>query len=196
MRRHGRNISGELQLKLDAADGARSVAVVSFVAVAREGFETVLFLLGAEAGGTRGSQVVAGGTIGLVLAAIAGVLVYRFGRQINLRTFFKVTGVLLVVFAAGLVGKAVHEGCDLLGLSGSLVDPLWTIRTGPFAHGATYDFLNGLFGWANEPEAVRVVAYAAYLAVALWLFLRPDRPQGVSAPAAESIPEASVTAGR
>ena len=65
MRRNGRNISGELRSRLDAANGLRAVGVVAFVAVAREGFETVLFLLGAEAGGSRGAHVVAGGAIGL-----------------------------------------------------------------------------------------------------------------------------------
>jgi high-affinity iron transporter len=191
MRRNGRNISGELRTRLDAANGVRAVALVAFVAVAREGFETVLFLLGAEAGGSRGAHVVVGGTIGLAIAAVIGVLIYRFGRQINLQTFFKYTGVLLIVFAAGLVGKAVHEACDLWTLHGSLVDPLWTIRTGPLASGTLYDFLKGLFGWSNEPEGVRVAAYLIYLVVALRLFLRPDR-----VPTEASIPKAHATAER
>ena len=158
---------------------------------AREGFETVLFLLGAEAGGSRGAHVVVGGTVGLAIAAVVGVLIYRFGRQINLQSFFKYTGILLIVFAAGLVGKAVHEACDLWSLQGSLVDPLWTIRTGPLAHGTTFDFLSGLFGWTNEPEGVRVAAYLIYLVVALWLFLRTDRT-----PVEASIPKAHATAER
>ena len=194
MRRHGRNISGELKHRLDTANGVRSVAVISFVAVAREGFETVLFLLGAEAGGTKGGHVVAGGAIGLVIAAAIGMAVYRFGRHVDLRRFFVVTGVLLIVFAAGLVGKAVHEACDLFSLSGTLVDPLFTIRTGPLAHGTTYDFLNGMFGWSSAPEKVRVLATLAYLVVALQRFLRPDRvavPEQVP-----SIHEPAGTAGR
>ena len=118
-------------------------------------------------------------------------MLFRSGRQINLQSFFKYTGILLIVFAAGLVGKAVHEACDLWSLHGSLVDPLWTIRTGPLAHGTTFDFLSGLLGWSNEPEGVRVAAYLVYLVTALWLFLRNDRT-----PVEASIPKAHATAER
>ena len=177
MRKNARNMGGELRARLDGATTVRAVAFVAFVAVAREGFEATLFLLGAETGGTSGGQVVIGGLLGLAVAAVVGVLVYRYGKNIDLRTFFRYTGVLLIFFAAGLVGKAVHELGDLLSLGDLwLFSPAWVITSGPLATGFMHDFLEGMFGWSSDAERIRVIAYFAYLVPVLWLFLRPDRP--------------------
>ncbi len=195
MRRNARGMSSELRAKLAEATTPTSVAVIAFVATAREGFETVLFLLGAETGSSSGASVVLGGLIGLALAAALGVVVYRRGQQLNLATFFKVTGVLLIFFAAGLVGKAFHEFRELFGFeSGALIaPPVWEIGSGPFAEGTLHDFLNGMFGWASDPEPIRVIAYVAYLVPVLWMFLagtRASRP-GTTATPSETTAAAS-----
>ncbi len=187
MRKNARSLSGDLRSKVDGATSAGAVTMIAFVAVAREGFETVLFLLGAETGSSSGAAVVLGGVLGLAVSAVVGVLVYRFGKNIDLRVFFKITGVLLIFFAAGLVGKAVHELRELVGLEGGwLFDPLWVISSGPLASGTLYDFLKGLFGWSEDPERIRVIAYFAYLVPVLWLFLRPDPV--VSTPSTSAAP--------
>ena len=178
MRKNARNMSGDLRSKVDGAASARAIMFIAFVAVAREGFETVLFLLGAETGNASGAQVIVGGLLGLAVSALVGVLVYRFGKNIDLRVFFRITGVLLIFFAAGLVGKAFHEFRELLELEdGWLFQPAWTITSGPLASGTFYDFLSGLFGWSSDPERIRVFAYIGYLVPVLWLFLRPDSPK-------------------
>jgi high-affinity iron transporter len=189
MHRNSKTMGSQLRAKVDEAATSTAVAVIAFVAVVREGLETALFLISAENDGTSGAQVVTGGLLGLAVAAVLGVFVYRAGSKVNLRTFFRWTGVLLIFFAAGLVGKAVHELRELFGFeSGFLIDPMWTVESGPLSKdgGATYDFMKGLFGWAADPERIRVFAYFAYLV--LWMFLRPDRP-GVAAPAAEPARE-------
>ncbi|MFZ4720404.1 MAG: FTR1 family iron permease, partial [Ilumatobacteraceae bacterium] len=104
MRKNARTMGGELRAKVDEAATAGAVTFIAFVAVAREGFETVLFLISAETNTTSGTDVVIGGLLGLAVSAVVGVLVYRFGKNIDLRLFFKITGVLLIFFAAGLVG--------------------------------------------------------------------------------------------
>ena len=181
MHRNARSMGGHLRAKVDAATTAGSVAAIAFIAVAREGFETALFLLGAETSGASGVEVVIGGVIGLAIAAIVGVAVYRLGSRVDLRSFFRWTGVLLIAFAAGLAGKAVHEFRELLGFEGGvLFDPMWTIATGPFAEGTLFDFLKGLFGWSADPERIRVATYIAYLVPVLWVFLRPDRPKNAT----------------
>ena len=75
----------------------------------REGLETVLFLLSAETTSTSGSSVVIGGLIGLVAAVALGIAIFAGGRKIDIKKFFTVTAVLLILFAAGLAGKSVHE---------------------------------------------------------------------------------------
>ncbi len=176
MRNNARGMRGELHTRLDSAleRSPMTIAVVSFVAVAREGFETVLFLIGAENEGTSGAQVVIGGLIGLAISAVLGLLIYRGGKKINLAKFFTWTGGLLLLFAAGLFAKGVHEFREFLGIEwGFVANPLWTVTSGPFAEGHTvYDFLNGLFGWSADPERIRVLAYFAYLIPIGWLYVR------------------------
>lgn len=193
MRKNARAMSGDLRSKVDGATTASAVMVIAFVAVAREGFETVLFLLGAETGSATGAQVVIGGLLGLAVSAVVGVLVYRFGKNIDLRAFFRITGVLLIFFAAGLVGKAFHEFRELFGFEdGWLVEPMWIITSGPLASGTLYDFLKGLFGWAEDPERIRVIAYFAYLVPVLWLFLKPE-PSAPQPAATEQVRAAATS---
>ncbi len=178
MRKNARGMSAELHGKIDAAASrsAMSVGLVAFAAVAREGFETVLFLLSAESGSASGAAVVIGGLLGLVVAAVLGVAVYRNGSRLDLRKFFLITGALLILFAAGLVGKAVHEFGELFEFGGWMIEPLWLIESGPLATGWVFDFLKGMFGWSADPERIRVIAYVAYLIPIGYAFFAGARP--------------------
>ena len=176
---------GELRAKVDAATTGQALTLLAFIAVAREGFETVLFLLGAETQSATGSQVVIGGLLGLGIAAALGWLIYVGGRRIDLGTFFKVTGVLMVLFAGGLAAKAVHEFGELFEFeSGWLIHPMWNITSGRLAAGTVHDFFEGLFGWSADPERIRVFVYFAYVIPVMWLYLRAPRT---------STPEVSQT---
>ena len=180
MRSHARTLGKELRDKVDASVGS-ALAIIAFVAVLREGLETVLFLLSAETATASGSDVVVGGLIGLALSVVIGFGVYRSGNRLNLRTFFNVTAVLLLLFAAGLAGKAVHELRLLISWeAGWLVSSAWTLKSGLFATGTFYDFMRGLFGWHKNPENIRVLAYFAYLIPVLLVYLRGS--QSVSVP--------------
>lgn len=175
MRGHARGVASELHGKIDTAleQSAIAVGIVAFTAVAREGFETVLFLLGAETSSDSGSQVVWGGVLGLAVAAVLGYFIFLGSDRISLAKFFNWTGLLLILFAAGLFAKSVHEFRELFELEASwYAAPLWTITSGPFASGWVYDFLNGFFGWSSDPERVRVVAYLAYLLPTLAFYFR------------------------
>jgi len=179
MRKNARTLGGELRAKVDAATTTRALVVIAFIAVLREGLETVLFLLSAETASTSGGEVVLGGIIGLAIAAGLGYLVYAGGNKLNLKTFFNVTGILLILFAAGLAGKAVHEFRELIEWeSGWLISSPWTIASGPFSSGWVHDFLKALFGWASAPERLRVIAYFGYLIPVLWLYLRKGTTGG------------------
>ena len=180
MRSHARTLGKELRDKVDASVGS-ALAIIAFVAVLREGLETVLFLLSAETATASGSDVVVGGLIGLALSVVIGFGVYRSGNRLNLGTFFNVTAVLLLLFAAGLAGKAVHELRLLISWeAGWLVSSAWTLESGLFASGTFYDFMKGLFGWHKSPENIRVLAYFAYLIPVLLVYLRGS--QSVSVP--------------
>ena len=187
MRRNARNISGDLHAKIDAALGRSpmALAAIAFVAVAREGFETALFLIGAETSASSGSSVVVGGLIGLLISAAIGLAFYAGSAKVDLRRFFHYTGMLLILFAAGLFAKGLHEFRELLGIEWSLVSTtVWDVTTGPFADGSTtHDFFKGLFGWSPHPERIRVLGYFVYLIPVAWFFYRDAQPAVTSTPA-------------
>ncbi|MHB1090859.1 MAG: FTR1 family iron permease [Ilumatobacteraceae bacterium] len=172
MRTNSHSLGAHLRGKVDRSTNT-ALFTIAFVAVLREGLETVLFLLGAETQAASRLSVVVGGLIGLVVAIGIGVLIYNGSSRINLKTFFSSTAVLLLLFAAGLAGKAVHELRELIGWeSGWLVASAWTIESGILAKGTVYDFMKGLLGWHASPERIRVLAYVAYLIPILTLYRR------------------------
>ena len=177
MRQHARTMGAGFRAAVDAATTTRALATIAFVAVLREGLETVLFLLSAETSSSSGTSVVIGGLAGLAVAAVLGRLVYAGGNKLNLRTFFNVTGALLILFAAGLFGKFFHEYRELLGFeSGWLVSPAWSLSSGIWAEGTFYDFMKGFFGWHYSYEKVRLFLYFAYLLPVTWFFVKGSKP--------------------
>ena len=151
---------------LQGADGI-ALAAVGFFAVLREGLESALFLLSTTADAASPWTHVVGGVGGIAGAGAIGYLVYRGGRHLDVRLFFRTTGVLIVMFAAGLVGKAVHEfgEADLLP---TLIDPVWQVGSG---EGLVARIAQDVFGWVSAPSLLRVLAYWAYLipvGVAFW----------------------------
>lgn len=177
MRTNARTLGSELRGRVDAATTATALAAIAFVATVREGLETALFLLSAETSSDSGVAVVAGGVAGLVVAVGLGWLVYRGGSRLDLRRFFQITGVLLIFFAAGLVGKATHEFREALGLeSGGFIDPAWSVASGLWADGTFYEFMKGFFGWHRETEWIRLITYVAYFIPVMYLFLRGGGP--------------------
>jgi high-affinity iron transporter len=188
MRRQGARIKADLQSKVDTAlvAGGIALAAIAFFAVLREGIETALFLFAAAQGtavetGGIAAQLV-GGALGLGLAIVLGVLLYRGGIRMNLRTFFKATGLILIVIAAGLFGFGVHE----------LQEAGWF----PFLEGVAFDvtstlpdesgvgaILRGLLGYNADPSTLEVIAWFSYLLIVGALYLRPVAAMARSRPA-------------
>ncbi len=174
MRARSRSIKGELELEMGEALGTGSllaVAGVAFFAVVREGLETALFLVAATTG--AGSQaVVIGGVIGLTIAIAIAVAIYAGGKRIPMATFFKVTGLLLVVFAAGLVARGV-QFLQAAGDLGTLDNAVYDLTSIAWLTVSTQvgRFLAGIFGWDPRPSLEQVVAYLAYLAPVTAAFL-------------------------
>ncbi|HLZ36613.1 MAG TPA: FTR1 family protein [Mycobacteriales bacterium] len=196
MRRQARAIKGDLQHKIDYALGAGNVRVavmaVAFFAVLREGLEAALFLI-AVATGDSGWQVLVGGTLGLAIAAALGWMVAVGGRRLPMQQFFKVTGMVLIVFAAGLLARSVLflQGAGDLG---SVWNDVYDLRAAAWLTQSTETgkFLAAMFGWDPRPSIEQVLAWAAYLTVVSWLFLRPSRaPAPASAPTSAPAPAPS-----
>jgi high-affinity iron transporter len=134
-----------------------------FLALVREGVELALLLFAAP-----GQGKLLGSVAGLALAAGIGVLIYAFGRRVDLRSFFRITTIFLVLFAAGLVTHGVHEFVEA-GLGGGLM--LFDLgETLPDKDGLGA-VLRTLFGYSADPTALEGVVYVGYYVV-IWLLSR------------------------
>lgn len=178
MRRQGARIKSELQEKVDTAlvAGEFALAALAFFAVLREGIETALFIFAAaegtavEAGGIGGQLI--GAALGLGLATVLGVLLYRGGIRLNLRTFFRVTGAVLIVIAAGLFAYSIHE-LQEAGWFPVLESHAFTLSATLPDDSGVGAVLRGLVGYNADPTVLEVASWLAYLVVIGALYLRP-----------------------
>lgn len=176
MASHSAAAGARLAREVDAAisrQGTWLLATVAFVVVIREGLEATLFLIASTAG-TQGAARLTGGLAGLAAAALVGYLVYRGGTRFDLRLFFRVTGVLILLFAAGLVARGVHEFQEA-GLLPALIDPVWSLGFGNPDTSVVGRVAEELFGWTPSPSLLQILAYWAYLIPVGWAFSRVAR---------------------
>jgi high-affinity iron transporter len=172
MARQGRGIQSELEQDVRRAairGGAWALFALAFVAVFREGIELALFLTAAAFTASTGATLI-GGLLGLVLAVIAGWLLFATTRRLDIRAFFRVTSVLLILFAAGLVAHGVHE-LNEAGWIPSIVEHVWDVNPLLDEGSELGQLLKALVGYNGNPSLTEVIAYAGYwlaILLALW----------------------------
>jgi high-affinity iron transporter len=186
MRRSARSLSGEIKERVTGAlaMGAGMLILTSFLAVGREGLETALFLWTTARAAGESAGPLTGAGIGLVLAAGLCWGLYRRVLKINLTRFFTATGAVLIVIAAGVLGyglRDLQEGGVLPGGSAYAVDLGGSVDAGSWYS----TLIQGVFNLTPTMTWLQVVAYAAYLAVVMTLFVR-----GVRATATQPKPDA------
>ena len=179
MRKHSRDLKGQLEgpaAAALAAGSARALVLMAFLAVLREGFETAVFLLATFRASGNAAASATGAVLGIAVAVVLGYGIYRGGVRINLSRFFRVTGVVLVVVAAGLVMTAVHTANEAGWLNvgqPQAFDLSWLIHPGT----ALSAVLTGVLGLQPYPVWIEVAGYLAYLVPMLVLTLWPARRQ-------------------
>ena len=148
------------------------MVLLSFAAVGREGFETVLFLLsGFSSAGA--APVILGGGLGLALAAMAGLALYRGVYRLNLRKFFDLTGVILILLAAGLIGNAVNEIAGAGIFPAIITDPVWNTGAWLSHEGGAGAVLHSLLGYRDDPSPLMLIVYFVYLGTMAWIYFEP-----------------------
>lgn len=189
MRKVARSIKHSLHTSLDHALTASNHQVMAliamvFFAVAREGLETVFFLL-AVFQQSEGPAAPLGALLGLILAIFVGFAIYSGSLRLNLGLFFRWTGLFILVVAAGILAnsvQALHEA----GLWNHLQGVVFDISSALPMDGPAGSVLAGMFGYQDAPTVSVLGAYVIYLLVTLAMFFRPPAP-----PKSVSIP--SVT---
>lgn len=169
--------------------GIMGLSVLVFLSVLREGVETVIFLSAANIVVPDDHRV--GALLGITVALFIGWALFKGLVQLNLKHFFSVTSLLLVLFAAGLTAHGIHE-LQEAGAITFLTDQAWNVNPPPLPDGSyplmhdngmVGSVLKGVFGYNGNPTYAEVIAYAGYLvALALiWKKTLPSRPRPTEA---------------
>jgi len=175
MAEHAKDLSGELHGKIDmAAEGSRfGLVIVAFLAVAREGLETALFLWAATqtaADGGSATGPILGAGLGLLVAVAMGWGFYKGVLRINLSKFFAWTGGFLIIVAAGVLAYGFHdlqEAGILPGLNNLAFDVSHVIAPGSLLG----TLLKGIFNFSPQTTWVEAIAWISYIVIVMPIFL-------------------------
>ena len=171
-------LQDSVQTALNRGDGQGWALVgMAFLAVAREGLESVFFLLAVFQQSPTWSMPV-GAVLGLLAAVVIGALIYQGGMRLNLTKFFRWTGAFLIVVAAGLVAgslRALHEA----GVWNHLQEVVFDSSKYLHEDSPLGVLLGGFFGYTDHPTQGEVLAWLLYLVPVMIWFLHGSRPAAV-----------------
>ena len=182
MRKQARFLKSELEAgvnKAAASTGRRAMFWLAFVAVVREGVELALFITAAFFAGDQSQltnniiQTLTGTILGLGTAALLGWTLFTTTVRLDLRRFFQVTGILLILFAAGLVAHGVHEFNEV-GWIPSVIEHVWDVNAIVDENSVPGQLLKTLFGYNGNPSLTEMIAYFVYLIVVSVFWWRED----------------------
>lgn len=178
MSKQARNMKTELEdgvNKAAATTGKSSIFWLAFVAVVREGVELALFITAAFFAGNNENvnvntiQTLAGVVLGLGTSILLGWSLLASTVRLDLRRFFQVTGLLLILFAAGLVAHGIHEFNEINWIP-SIVEHVWDVNSVINEKSVFGELLKTLFGYNGNPSLTEMIGYFTYIAVVAGLF--------------------------
>ncbi len=152
-----------------------SISILTFIIIVREGIELVLLLIGATSVGSLNQiGVVLGSSIGLSISVGIGLLFFYGIKTINLSKFFKISNLVLILFAAGLITYGIHELIEA-GVINPIVENVWNMKnilpeSYPDGNPATPvwleiigSLLKALFGYNANPSLLEIIIYPTLL---------------------------------
>jgi high-affinity iron transporter len=178
MAKHARSMKRELEgaaAQALKAGSATALVLMAFLAVLREGFETSVFLVSVIQESNNATSATIGAFIGIAIAVGIGYGIYRGGVHLNLARFFKITGIVLVLVAAGLtmtVLHTAHEAGWINAGQGNAVDLTWLVRPGT----VLASLLTGVLGLQPKPTVLESIGWVLY-AVPMLAYIAWPRPQ-------------------
>lgn len=189
MQRHSRTLKKEITEKASSASSGFALGVLAFTTVGREGLESAVFTL-AFAFQTNGLLLIVGALLGILASVALCFMIYRLGYRLDFRMFFRVMGILLLFFAAGLLGDAI-QNMQQLGWITVGTTPLWNTAHILSEDSTVGDILHTFLGYAQTPTVLQSLLYVVFLAIAGGLFWRLTRKGPVARPA----PSVSASSG-
>jgi len=178
MMKTGRNMQKKLENKIEFSIKEQQkygLLTLALISVLREGIETALFLAGVGATEENLWTVIWPGLLGIVVAIVIAVMIFYSGKQINLKLFFLITGIILIIVAAGMFAHGIHEfqeiGWFVLEthwLQKNVWDISSTLNDKTMELGK---FLRALFGYQDKPTWLEIIVYIGYYLVLGTVFL-------------------------
>ncbi len=190
MHQHSRTLKRDITAKASASGSAFALGLLAFSTVGREGLETAVFTL-AFAFRTNALLLLTGAFLGLLASTGLCVMIYRLGYRLDFRIFFRVMGILLLFFAAGLLGDAV-QNMQQLGWISFGTTPLWNTAHILSEDSTLGDILHTFLGYAEAPTVLQGFVYTLYLLIVGGIFAWLTRKPITGKPTASSTP--SLTA--
>ncbi len=189
MRRHARELKGSLEHSAEAAlltGSALALVGMAFFAVLREGLETAVFLMAVFGSSSNPAATGTGALLGILVAVGLGYAIYRGGVRVNLGRFFRMTGFVLVLVAAGLLASAVHTAHEA-GWLGSLQAQAFDLQWLVAPSSIRAALLTGMLGLQPVPTVGEVAAWLLY-AIPMGLYvLWPQRQPMRTEPIAVTV---------
>ncbi|WP_044894569.1 FTR1 family iron permease [Bacillus alveayuensis] len=185
MAEHSRDLKKNMEGKMNhfiSTGNIIGMVIHSFLVVLREGVETVFFFAAITGGNIGAAMQGWGAFTGIILAAIVSYLFFKGTMRVPLKTFFKVTGVFIILIAAGLLVQGISMLQDL-NIIGSVMPHVYDITwflpehpidyehylrdhgVAPILSGDIGIFLKALFGYSSMPSLEEVIAYIGYFVV-------------------------------
>jgi len=168
------NLEGRLEESINTQK-VFSISITTFIIIIREGIELVLLTTGAASIGSLNQvSVILGSIIGLAISILIGLIIFYGIKSINLRIFFKITNIMLILFATGLITYGIHEFIEA-GIINPIIEEVWNIKhilpeKFPDGNPATPEFLEiigallkALFGYNANPALLEVIIYPILL---------------------------------
>lgn len=184
MQIHSRTMSADLRRRSDEVLHGKArfgLGLLAFQAVGREGLETMVFTLAIvfasntqAATDAHGRGLLLGAALGLFLAMAIAFVIYKLGRRLNLGLFFRIIGMVLMVFAAGLLADAV-ENMQQLGWLPFLTHHLWNTSRILSEKSSLGDVFHSLLGYTDRPTVLQLMVWVAYVSISISLFIRIGR---------------------
>lgn len=184
MSKHARSMKQELEAQASEAlthKGAFALAIMAFLAVLKEGFETAVFLLAVLSVAQSALLAAIGAVLGVLVSVIIGWGIYVGGVRLNLSKFFRATGAFLILVAAGLVLSALrtaHEAGWLNGGQQPVLNLAWLVAPGTVQSA----LISGILGIPADPRLIEVIGWLAYLVpvmlIVYWPSARRLSPRG------------------
>jgi high-affinity iron transporter len=142
----------------------------------------------------HGKLLLVGAALGLACALAIALAIYKLGAKLNFKVFFQVLGIVLMIFAAGLLADAVENLQQLKWLPfGAHV--VWNTSAMVTESSSFGDVLHSLLGYAERPTVLQVCVWVVYVVTSITIFVRLGRPPRASNSPKPVQPASSTTPG-